>query len=464
MTTVQDRPADDWVPPAEPPPDPDLPRQDIAAEQSVLGAVMLSAGALEECSAMLGERDFYRPAHREVWASVARLHEAREPVDPITVAADLDARGRLSRVGGSPYLHTLVSSTPTAANAGYYAGLVSGCAVLRRLAEASARISQVAREGDPRDVQEAVVRAHAALDGLLPGAAVSDWTRLGELFERVLERMTEPPPKERVLPLPYARLNELLDGGLRAGQFVLVGGRPGWGKSVVGLDWCRHVADAGGVAAMVSLEMSLDEVADRAAAADARIDMSRLRSGTARDEEVQRFLGVAEQWETRRVFVADAPSQSMAQVTASTRRLREREGRLDIVVVDYLQLVSVPTGDRRQTRSADLDAVSRSMKVLGKELGCPVVAMVQLNREVEKRADKHPQISDLREAGGLEQDADLVLLLWPEELEGVRTGTVRVLVAKHRNGPLGEIELDMVGSQSRMREPSGSVLPWAEGL
>jgi replicative DNA helicase len=426
------------------------PPQDIAAEQCVLGGMMLSKDAIADVVEVLRGHDFYKPAHQAVYDAIIDLYGRGEPADAVTVAAELSKRGEIARMGGAPYLHTLISSVPTAANAGYYAKIVRERAILRRLVEAGTRIVQLAYStGDADDV---VDQAQAEVYAVTERRASEDYLRLSEIMEGALDEIDAINSRGGQLtgvPTGFADLDQLTNG-LHPGQLVIVAGRPSLGKSALAVDFLRSAAIKHGLPSCIfSLEMGRNEITMRLLSAESRVPLHSMRSGTMTDQDWTRLARRMGEVSSAPLFIDDSPNMSLMEIRAKCRRLKQRHD-LRLVIVDYLQLMSSPR--RVENRQQEVSEFSRSLKLLAKELDVPVVALSQLNRGPEQRADKKPQLSDLRESGSLEQDADVVILLHREdayERESPRAGEADLIVAKHRNGPTATVTVAFQGHYSR---------------
>ncbi len=419
-----------------------VPPQDLDAEQSVLGGMLLSKDAIGDVIAVVKARDFYRPAHETVFTTILDLFGRGEPADPITVAAELTKRGALTRVGGAPYLHTLVGAVPTAANAEYYAEIVAERAQLRRLTEAGTRIAQMgyAADGDAAEIADAAqAELYAAVDIRAEDEPRAPADSLEATFDE-LDRISRHKGAVTGLPTGFADLDNLLQG-LHPGQLIVVAGRPGLGKSTLSMDFARSCSIRQGRTALVfSLEMGRDEINMRLLSAQARVGLHRMRSGTLTEDDWNRLAKHRQAVSDAPLFVDDSPSLTLMEIRSKARRIKQRHG-LDLVVVDYLQLLT-HGGHRRESRQQEVADMSRSLKLLAKELAVPVVALSQLNRGPEQRTDKKPMLSDLRESGAVEQDSDVVILLHREDAydkESPRAGEADLLVAKHRNGPTATV-------------------------
>jgi replicative DNA helicase len=421
------------------------PPQDLVAEQCVLGAMLLSKDAIADVVEVLRPGDFYRPAHQTVYDTVLDLYGRGEPADPVTIAAELTRDGTLAKVGGAPYLHTLIASVPTAANAAYYAEIVRERAILRRLVEAGTKVVQLgygAAGGMGGDVDEVVDRAQQAVYDVTERRTSDDYFRLEDVLQQAfdeIEAMGSRGSELYGVSTGFRELDELTNG-LHAGQLIVVAGRPAMGKSTIGLDFLRAASIKHQMTSVLfSLEMGRSEITMRLLAAEAQIWLSNLRTGKMTDADWNRLARRMGEIAQAPLFIDDSPNMSMMEIRAKARRLKQRHD-LKLVVVDYLQLMTSPK--RVENRQQEVAEMSRSLKLLAKELEVPVVAISQLNRGAEQRQDKRPQMSDLRESGAIEQDADMVILLHREdayEKESPRAGEADLIVAKHRNGPTKDV-------------------------
>lgn len=416
------------------------PPQDIPAEQSVLGGMLLSKDAIADVIEALRGEDFYLPKHTTIFTAILDLYGRGEPADAITVAAHLADSGDLARIGGADYLHTLLAAVPTAANAGYYALLVSQRAVLRRLITAGTQIAGLGYNPDG-DADDAVDRAQQLVYDLTERRVSEDFVSLAELMQPTLDEIeaTGAADGRRGIPTGFSDLDRLLNG-LHAGQLVVMAGRPGLGKSTLALDVARNAAvNHGHAAAIFSLEMSKIEIVMRVLSAESRVPLAALRSGRLGDDDWMRLARRMGDIGDAPLYVDDSPNLNLMEIRAKARRLRQRHD-LKLIVVDYLQLMTSPK--RTESRQQEVSELSRGLKLLAKEIGCPVIAVSQLNRGPEMRQDKRPMLSDLRESGAIEQDADVVILLHRDDYydkESPRAGEADFIVAKHRNGPTDTI-------------------------
>ena len=411
------------------------PPQDVLAEQSVLGGMLLSKDAISEVVEILRERDFYRPAHELIYDAILDLYSRGEPADPVTVSAELTKRGDLTRAGGAPYLHTLISSVPTAANASYYAKIIRERAIMRRLVEAGTKIVQLGYtvEGE---VDEAVNQAQAEVHAVTERRAAEDYIQLSELLPAAFDEI-EKISSGVVVECVKTGFKDLdaLTHGFHPGNMIVLAARPAVGKSTLGLDIARYASiHKGDTSVIFSLEMSRSEITMRMLSAEARVPLNNIRSGALSDEEWARMARRMGEISEAPLFIDDSPNLSLMEIRAKARRLKQRHN-LKLIVIDYLQLMT--SGKRVENRQQEVSEFSRQLKLLAKELNVPVVAISQLNRSPEQRSDKKPMLSDLRESGSIEQDADVVILLHRDDLydQQNRSGEADLIVAKHRNGP-----------------------------
>jgi replicative DNA helicase len=376
------------------------PPHDLAAEQCVLGGMLMSKDAISDVMEVIRPADHYRPAHQLVHEAILELYGRGEPADPVTVSDLLAKRGELARVGGAPYLHTLISSVPTAANAGYYARIVRERAILRRLVEVGTRIVQLGYAGDG-DADELVDRAQAEVYGVTERRVSEDFLPLSEIMPGALDEIEAIGSHGGVMtgvPTGFADLDALTNG-LHAGQMVVIAARPAMGKSTLALDIARAAAVKHGQATvMFSLEMSRNELTMRLLSAESRVPLHAMRTGQLSEEDWTRLARRMSEVVDAPLFIDDSPNMSMMEIRAKCRRLKQRND-LRMVIVDYMQLMTSPR--RVENRQQEVSEMSRSLKLLAKEIDVPVVAVSQLNRGPEQRNDKRPLLSDLRESGCL---------------------------------------------------------------
>jgi replicative DNA helicase len=413
--------------------------------------MMLSKDAIADVVEVLRGLDFYRPAHEAIYEAIIDLYGRGEPADAVTVSDELTKRGEINRVGGPAYLHELIQSVPTAANAGYYAEIVAERAVLRRLVGAGTKIVQLGY-GQDGEVEDLVNQAQAEVYAVAERRTAEDYVPLSQVMEGAMDEIEAAGHRGGGItgvPTGFYELDELTHG-LHPGQMIVIAARPAVGKSTFALDFARSAAIKHKMATVFfSLEMGRNEIAMRLMSAEASIQLQDLRRGTLRDEQWSKIASVLGPLNESPLFIDDSPNMSLMEIRAKCRRLKQQHD-LKLVVLDYLQLMS--SGKKVESRQQEVSEFSRALKLLAKELQVPVIALSQLNRGSEQRQDKRPMVSDLRESGSIEQDADMVILLHREDVynkESPRAGEADILVAKHRNGPTKDIVVAFQGHYSR---------------
>jgi replicative DNA helicase len=418
---------------------------------SVLGSMLLSKNAIAEVVEFVGPQEFYRGAHRTMFEAIRDLYDRGEPVDTVTLADELQRRGMLEGVGGLVAITDLISQVPTAANAAYYARIVADHALRRRLIDAGTDITRVGYDpgveaDDAVDAAEATIFQVAQRSYGRELAPMKDLLSLGfELIEKRYEN------KAAVTGLPTGFVDlDRLTSGLQPGNLFVLAARPGLGKSTLVTNIATHVAvDLRRPVVMFSLEMSQMELLERVLAAQGRIDSDRLRTGRLRDDDWPKLSQAMGRLGEANFYIDDTAGINLMEIRSKCRRLKQRHG-LDLIVVDYLQLMQ--SHRRVENRVQEVSELSRGLKVLAKELDTPVIALSQLSRKPEDRTDKRPQLSDLRESGSIEQDADIVGFIYREDVydrDAASKGEAVLIVSKHRNGPLADIPLSFIGHQSR---------------
>lgn len=437
-----------------------MPHDDVA-EQSVLGGMLLSKDAIADVVESLRASDFYKPAHETIYEAILSLYGHGSPADAITVADELKKRGELTRVGGAAYLHTLIASVPTAANAQYYAEIVKEHAIMRRLIEAGTKIAQLGYANET-EVDALVDQAQAEIYAVTDGNAKEDYVSFSEALEatmREIDANSNRPDGVYGVPTDFIELDELT-GGLHGGQMIVIAARPGVGKSTLALDIARSAAIHHHMATVFfSLEMSRTELAMRILSAEGKISMGRLKKGDLDTEGWTNLATLQGRIDSAPLFIDDSPNMTLMEIRAKCRRLKQRND-LKLVVLDYLQLMS--SGKKVESRQQEVSEFSRSLKLLAKELDVPVIALSQLNRGSEQRTDKRPMVSDLRESGSIEQDADMVILLHREDMynpDSDRVGEADMIIAKHRGGPTRTIPLAFSGKYSRFNNMANEAPP-----
>ncbi|MBN9174588.1 MAG: replicative DNA helicase [Microbacterium sp.] len=425
----------------------------MLAEQSALGGMLLSKDAVADVIETLRAADFYMPKHELIFEAILTLYSHGEPTDVVAVTDELIKTGELQRAGGADYLHTLTSIVPTAANAGYYAGIVSERALLRRLVEAGTRIVQMGYSGQGEAV-ELVNSAQAEIYSVTGADTAEDYVPLTIAVDAAVDEIEAARGRDGQMtgiPTGFKPLDDLTNG-LHGGQMIVVAARPAMGKSTLALDFARSAAIKHNMPTIFfSLEMGRSEIAMRLLSAEGAIPLQNMRKGTLDSRDWTTVAATRGRINDAPLYIDDSPNMTLVEIRAKCRRLKQRAG-LKMVIIDYLQLMT--SGKRVESRQQEVSEFSRALKLLAKELQVPVVALSQLNRGSEQRQDKKPQVSDLRESGSIEQDADMVMLLHRESVydKDSRPGEADLIVAKHRNGPTATIEIAFQGHFSRFAD------------
>ena len=437
-----------------------VPPHSLEAEQSVLGGLMLDAEAWDKIADAISEEDFYRRDHRLIFRSISELMDLGQPCDAVTISEFLDRQGTLEEAGGLAYLGRLAQDTPSASNVRAYAVIVRERAVLRELISAGGDIADSAFRPDGRSVPDLLDQAEQ---------------RVFQIAERGARRGAGFVALKKILPATVDRLDLLSnsDGdisglstgfteldrmttGLQKGDLVIVAGRPSMGKTSLAMNMAENAAIGSNTAvAIFSMEMPSEQLAFRMIASVGRVNQSHLRTGNFSDEDWSRINSAVTIMSQAPIFIDDTPALTPSEVRARARRLK-REHNLGLIVVDYLQLMQ--GSGAKENRTTEISEISRSLKALAKELEVPVIALSQLNRGVEQRTDKRPVMSDLRESGAIEQDADIIMFIYREEVydkETHRKGIADIIIAKQRNGPIGEVSLTFLGEYTKFENYAG---------
>ncbi|MDO9557704.1 MAG: replicative DNA helicase [Coriobacteriia bacterium] len=424
-----------------------VPPHNLEAEQSLLGSMFLSTEAVESCLGMVSADDFYRSAHARIFEAISELNGRGEPIDQITVADRLEATARLDAAGGKPYLLDITSMVPTAANAAYYAEIVKRTSMLRQLIGAANKIATISYE-NPDDIDRVVEDSERAVFEVTNKRVSSNFRGLEELMKTgfdQIEQLYDRKAHITGVPTGFPDLDKIL-AGLHRGDLIIVAARPSVGKTAFALNVAVNAAKAGHSVAVFSLEMSAEQLVQRILCSEARIDSQRLRTGYLKDSDWPQIMQAMGRLASTSLWVDDTPAISILEVRAKARRLLRDKGN-GLIIVDYLQLMQ-PQNRRSENRQVEIAEISRGLKILAKELDVPIIALSQLSRAVEQRAGKRPQLSDLRESGAIEQDADVVMFIdrntdsRGEEADGRPSkGEAEIIVAKHRNGPTDNCHL-----------------------
>jgi replicative DNA helicase len=438
-----------------------LPPQSLEAEQSVLGAILIDRDAVVEVAEFLRPADFYRQANGAIYAAILELFERREPIDIVTVAETLERAEQLETIGGRGYLSSLSNQTPTAVHAVQYARIVERKAVLRNLIGAAGRIAGIGYE-DPAEVQEAIDRAEAELFAVSQKRVDVGFARLDSLLHQAYDRLDYLHAHRGEINGVRSGFTDLdaLTTGLQRSDLIIVAARPSVGKTSFALNIAEHAAvrEKKSVG-MFSLEMSKEQLVLRLLSSVANIDSQRLRTGFLEEMDFTKIAPAMNALSEAPMYIDDTPNISTMELRTKARRLQAEAG-LDLVIVDYLQLMQATTQSRDTNRVQEVSEISRGLKALARELSVPVIALSQLSRQPEMRESKEPRLSDLRESGAIEQDADLVLFLWRDkersnEDQDSDGEVINLKLAKHRNGPTGEVQLYFKKRQTRFVSYAG---------
>ena len=430
-----------------------VPPQHIEAEESLLSAILVDNTALLEVVETLAPSDFYRTAHQKIFAAMSDLFNRGEPVDVVTLNNNLKEKGQLEAVGGPVYLARLLDAVPLAVNAQHYARIVHDKAVLRRLIEKANAITKrcFQEQGGADDI---IDFAEASIFEVTEKKARQAFYPLSKLIDSNIDFLEEKQKNKSLVtgvPTGFSHLDNLTSG-LQNSDLIILAARPSMGKTALALNIARNAAvDAGVPVAIFSLEMSKEQLSLRLLCAEARIDSSRLRSGFFSMEDWERLTDAAGVLSAAPIFIDDSPSLSAMEVRAKARRLK-MDKNIGLIIIDYLQLMQARGSAER--RDLEISEISRSLKALAKEINLPVVALSQLNRMLEQRNDRRPRLSDLRESGALEQDADVVAFIYRDEVynkeeNNPHKGTAEIILAKQRNGPIGEVRLTFLSVYTR---------------
>ena len=415
---------------------------------------MLDNAAWDRIADKVGAEDFYRRDHRLIFEAIAELAERSQPFDAVTLSEFADRRGNLDGIGGLAYLGQLANETPSAANLPAYAQIVRERALLRDLIRVGGEIAGSAFGSDGRDVSELVDEAESKVFEIAESGSRrgSGFVALKKILPQTIDRLDELQSTEghiTGLPTGYDQLDQMT-AGLQKGDLVIVAGRPSMGKTSLAMNIAEHAAISARVpVAIFSMEMSAEQLSFRMISSLGRVNQGHLRTGNFSDEDWHRIDSAVRVMSEAKVFIDDTPALSPTEVRARARRLAREHG-LGLIVLDYIQLMQVSGSS--ENRATEISEISRNLKALAKELGVPIIALSQLNRSVEQRTDKRPVMSDLRESGAIEQDADLIAFIYRDEVynkETLRKGIADIIIAKQRNGPVGDVQLTFLGEYTK---------------
>lgn len=434
-----------------------LPPHSIEAEQSVLGGLLLDNTAWDRIADLVGTDDFYRQDHQYIFGAISRLIDASKPADAVTVFEALRNTGRADQAGGLVYLNSLAQNTPSAANIRRYAELVRERSVLRRLVTAGDEIATSALNPAGRDTKQILDEAETKVFQIAEEGARGrqGFIEIQPLLTRVVERIQElferaNPSDVTGVPTGFADL-DVKTSGFQPGDLIIIAGRPSMGKTALALNIGEHVAiDQGMPVAVFSMEMGASQLALRMLSSVGKLDQQRLRTGRLQDDDWPRLTSAIQKMHEAPLFIDETAALTAIDLRARARRLARTCGRLGLIIVDYLQLMSAAS--EGENRATEISEISRGLKSLAKELAVPVVALSQLNRTVETRTDKRPVMSDLRESGAIEQDADVILFIYREEVYNPDTtdrNIAEIIIGKQRNGPIGRLNLRFDGQHTK---------------
>jgi replicative DNA helicase len=441
-----------------------IPPHSVEAEQSVLGGLLLDNAAWDKIADFLSPADFYRFDHRQIFQHIAKLISVAKPADVITVFESLSSSAKAEEVGGIAYLNALAQNTPSAANIRRYAEIVRDRAVLRRLITVSDEISGEAFNPQGKEVKQLLDEAEAKIFSIAEDGSrgKQGFQEIQPLLTQVVERIDELYNRENPnditgVPTGFVDLDRMTSG-LQKGDLIIVAGRPSMGKTAFSVNIGEHVAvDSGLPVAIFSMEMGGSQLAMRMLGSVGRLDQTRLRTGRLNDEDWPRLTHAIQKMNGAQIYIDETPGLNSMELRARSRRLARTCGTLGLVIVDYLQLMSANSAG--ENRATEISEISRNLKGLAKELNCPVIALSQLNRSLEQRPNKRPVMSDLRESGAIEQDADLILFIYRDEVYNPDTtdkGIAEIIIGKQRNGPIGDVRLTFLGQFTKFENYTSS--------
>jgi replicative DNA helicase len=440
-----------------------VPPHSIEAEQSVLGGLLLDNAAFEKLTDLVNENDFYRHDHRLIWQHIARLVNLSRPADVVTVNESLVSMGKAEEVGGLGYLNALAHNTPSAANIRRYAEIVRERSMLRKLVAVADDIADMAFNPQGKEARQLLDEAESRVFKIAQEGARNSvgFQEIQPLLSQVVERIDELYHREggsdiTGIPTGFTDLDRMTSG-LQPGDLVIVAGRPSMGKTAFSMNIAEHVAIEQGLpVAVFSMEMGAVQLAMRMLGSVGMLDQHRMRTGKLLADDWPRVTHAVQRMQNAQLFIDETPGLTVVELRARARRLARQCGRLDLIVIDYLQLMTASGAG--ENRATEISEISRSLKSLAKELACPVIALSQLNRSLEQRPNKRPIMSDLRESGAIEQDADLITFIYRDEVynpDSPDKGTAEIIIGKQRNGPIGTVRLTFQGSSTRFQNFAG---------
>ena len=447
-----------------------LPPHSLEAEQSLLGGLLIDNEALDKVADLVSVNDFYRQDHQIIFQHIHHLIDKSQPADIVTLGESLESNSELNTVGGLEYLGLLAESTPTAANIRGYAQIIRERSIMRNLVEVGTDIVDNALSPQGRDAQQLLDESESKIFQIAE-AGKNDrlgFTDIKELLPQVAERIDQlfqrdNPSDVTGIPTGYKDL-DMMTSGLQPGDLIIVAGRPSMGKTSLALNMCEYVSiDTGLPTAVFSMEMASTQLVSRLIGSVGKLNQHKMRTGQLDDNDWEKLSYALGQLNEAPIFIDEGSALNPYEVRARARRLHKQCGRLGLIVIDYLQLMG--SAGSTENRATEISEISRSLKALAKELNVPVVALSQLNRSVEQRPDKRPVMSDLRESGAIEQDADVIMFIYRDEVYNPETpdkGMAEIILAKQRNGPVGRVKLTFLGEYTKFENyanPTGYDIP-----
>jgi replicative DNA helicase len=441
-----------------------IPPHSIEAEQSVLGGLLLDNSAWDKIADFVRPEDFYRYDHRLIFQHIARLISGSRPADVITVFESLSSANKAEEIGGLSYLNALAQNTPSAANIRRYAEIVRDRGILRKLISVSDEISGSAFNPQGKEVKQMLDEAESKIFSIAEEGSrgTQGFQEIQPLLTQVVERIDELYNRENPnditgVPTGFVDLDRMTSG-LQPGDLIIVAGRPSMGKTAFSVNIGEHVStDSGLPVAIFSMEMGGTQLAMRMLGSVGRLDQHRLRTGRLNDEDWPRLTHAIQKMNEAQIFIDETPALTSIELRARSRRLARQCGKLGLIIVDYLQLMSANAPG--ENRATEISEISRNLKGLAKELNCPVIALSQLNRSLEQRPNKRPVMSDLRESGAIEQDADLILFIYRDEVynpDSPEKGMAEIIIGKQRNGPIGSVRMTFLGQYTKFENYTGN--------
>lgn len=436
----------------------------IEAERSVLGGVMLDNRAWDHVVDRLTEKDFFNPEHKLIFQTMAQLALKQQPFDVLTISEGLKVKDELESIGGDAYLYSIVQRTPSAANVAAYADIVREKAILRQLIEIGTDIANSAYDVGDHDVKDILDKAESNVFQIAEqqtrGSGPVDISSILPKVTDTIDMLSQTDGSVTGLSTGFSDLDKLT-GGLQKGDLFIAAGRPSMGKTVFGVNLLEHAAlTSGKPALMFSLEMPAESITMRLFSSLGRIPQQKIRSGQLSDEDWPRLSSAVSMLSQAKLYIDDTPALSPQEMRSRARRVARENGGLSLILVDYLQLMTIPSS--KENRTNEVSEISRSLKALAKELDVPLIALSQLNRGLEARPDKRPVMSDLRESGAIEQDADVIAFIYRDEVYNPETpdkGVAEIIIRKHRNGPIGDVRLTFLGSYVRFENFANTFSP-----